>query len=103
MNYDRIAALALGGILTVVVGTGRVAPATASEVAAPVAAPAGSQPNMQAAITELESAKERLEKATADKGGHRAKAIKLVKEAIVEVKEGIKWDDEHQSKDEKKK
>ncbi|MGZ5968272.1 MAG: hypothetical protein ACXWP4_11445, partial [Polyangiales bacterium] len=95
--------LALGGILTVVVGTGRVSPATASEAGKVSPAPEDSQkqPNMQAAITDLEAAKDRLEKATPDKGGHRVKAIKLVKDAILEVKEGIKYDNEHQSKDEK--
>lgn len=100
MNYDRIAALALGGILTVVVGTGRISPATASETGKIAPTPEEQQPNMQAAITDLEAAKDRLEKATADKGGHRVKAIKLVKDAILEVKEGIKYDNEH--KDDKK-
>jgi multidrug resistance efflux pump len=47
------------------------------------------QPHMQAALAALESAKNNLERATADKGGHRAKAIDLVKDAISEVKKGI--------------
>ncbi len=47
------------------------------------------QPNMQAALNALENAKDRLNKATADKGGHRAKAIDYVKDAISEVKKGI--------------
>lgn len=47
------------------------------------------QPNMQAALNALESAKDSLNKATADKGGHRAKAIDYVKDAIDEVKKGI--------------
>jgi hypothetical protein len=47
------------------------------------------QPNMQAALNELNNAKRNLEAATADKGGHRAKAIDYVNEAISEVNAGI--------------
>jgi len=47
------------------------------------------QPHMQAALDALESAKNNLERASADKGGHRAKALDLVKDAISEVKMGI--------------
>lgn len=47
------------------------------------------QPHMERAKDALESAKNNLERATADKGGHRAKALDLVKEAIDEVKKGI--------------
>jgi hypothetical protein len=52
-----------------------------------VAAP--DQPHMQAALDALESARNNLDKANADKGGHRANAIQLVKDAIAEVKMGI--------------
>jgi hypothetical protein len=37
----------------------------------------------------LESARNNLDHATNDKGGHRARAIDLVKDAIDEVKRGI--------------
>lgn len=47
------------------------------------------QPHMQNALNALENAKDNLNRATADKGGHRAKAIDLVKDAISEVKKGI--------------
>ena len=47
------------------------------------------QPHMERAKDALESAKNNLERATADKGGHRAKALDLVKDAISEVKKGI--------------
>jgi hypothetical protein len=47
------------------------------------------QPHMQAALDALESAKNNLERASADKGGHRANALGLVKDAIGEVKKGI--------------
>lgn len=52
-------------------------------------AAASDQPHMQAALTALESARNNLDRAEADKGGHRAKAIDLVKSAIDEVKLGI--------------
>jgi hypothetical protein len=52
-----------------------------------VAAP--DQPHMKAALDSLESARNNLDKANPDKGGHRAKAIDLVKDAIAEVKAGI--------------
>jgi hypothetical protein len=47
------------------------------------------QPHMKAALDSLESARNNLDKANPDKGGHRAKAIDLVKDAIAEVKAGI--------------
>jgi hypothetical protein len=47
------------------------------------------QPHMTAALAALESAKNNLERATADKGGHRARALDLVKSAIDETKKGI--------------
>jgi hypothetical protein len=47
------------------------------------------QPHMQAALNALENAKDSLNKATPDKGGHRAKALDLVRDAIDEVKKGI--------------
>jgi hypothetical protein len=47
------------------------------------------QPHMTAALAALESAKNNLERASADKGGHRGRALDLVKDAISEVKKGI--------------
>ena len=47
------------------------------------------QPHMQAALNALENARDNLNRATADKGGHRAKALDDVKDAISEVKKGI--------------
>jgi len=44
---------------------------------------------MQAALDHLKSARKNLDKANADKGGHRAKAIALVNQAIDEVNLGI--------------
>ena len=47
------------------------------------------QPHMTAALAALESARNNLDHATADKGGHRGRAIDLIKDAIDEVKKGI--------------
>ena len=47
------------------------------------------QPHMRAALDHLRNAKTKLEKATADKGGHRAKAIDLINQAIAEANLGI--------------
>lgn len=53
------------------------------------------QPHMGKALALLEDAKKQLENATADKGGHRVKAIELVNGAIAEVKAGIEFDNKH--------
>jgi hypothetical protein len=53
------------------------------------------QPHMKNALEHLEASLGALEKATADKGGHRVKAIALVKSAIEEVNKGIKFDEKH--------
>ncbi|PWT87825.1 MAG: hypothetical protein C5B55_14155 [Blastocatellia bacterium] len=47
------------------------------------------QPHMRAALQSLKDAKGKLENATADKGGHRVKAIEFVDKAIDEVNKGI--------------
>jgi hypothetical protein len=47
------------------------------------------QPHMRAALNFLQNAKNSLERATNDKGGHRAKALDLVNHAIDEVNAGI--------------
>ena len=53
------------------------------------------QPKMRAALDLLRSAKNSLEQATADKGGHRVKALELTRGAIEQVEEGIKFDNRH--------
>lgn len=53
------------------------------------------QPHMRAALTSLRAAKGHLEEATADKGGHRAKALELVNSAIKETEAGIAYDNRH--------
>jgi len=53
------------------------------------------QPHMQSALEFLRSARAELDRADSDKGGHRARAIALVKDAIVEVERGIQYDRRH--------
>ena len=52
----------------------------------------GDQPFMERAKDNLKSALDNLERASSDKGGYRADAINLVKQAIDEVKRGIDYD-----------
>jgi hypothetical protein len=59
------------------------------------AARAEPQNHMRSALSFLGSARAELEKATADKGGHRAKAMDLTAAAITEVQDGIKFDNQH--------
>jgi len=50
------------------------------------------QPQMRDAHAALKNAEKHLENATSDKGGHRVKALELVREAIKEVERGIAYD-----------
>ena len=65
------------------------AAAAAATLAVSVAS-ASKQPKMDDALAALRSARASLIEAKANKGGHRAKAIQLVDEAIIEVEKGIK-------------
>jgi len=49
-------------------------------------------PEMHRALHALERAKEDLEHAAHDFGGHRAKALELTNQAIQEVKAGLAYD-----------
>jgi len=49
------------------------------------------QPNMQAALGSLQAARGELLKATANKGGHRDRAIGFVDSAIAETRAGIAY------------
>jgi len=54
-------------------------------------APPVDQPHMQLALDHLRAAKLELEKAEADKGGHRVAAIKATNDAIHHTEEGIEF------------
>lgn len=53
------------------------------------------EPHMSAALGHLQQAKDELEKATPNKGGHREKAMQLVDQAIQQVQEGERYYEEH--------
>jgi len=53
------------------------------------------QPHMQGALRALRNARQQLDAAEPDKGGHRVKAIQLVNDAIGEVEAGIRFDNKH--------
>ena len=55
-----------------------------------------SQPHMSAALDHLQQAEKELEAATHDKGGHRVKALSLIKQAMSQVQQGIQYDSTHQ-------
>ena len=58
-----------------------------------VAVAGAEQPNMRDALQELRKARQSLEKAAADKGGHRERAIDFVDKAIAAVQDGIAFAD----------
>jgi hypothetical protein len=53
---------------------------------------ADDQPKMKEALESLEHAKQQLQQAEHDKGGHRAEAIKHIDQAIAQVKAGMAYD-----------
>lgn len=53
------------------------------------------QPRMQAAKGDLQNAMKSLNRATADKGGHREKAMGLISKAITAINQGIEYDRTH--------
>ncbi len=53
------------------------------------------QPHMQAALDQLRAARSELETASSDKGGHRARAIEIVDQALGEVQAGIEFAASH--------
>ncbi|MFL6335199.1 MAG: hypothetical protein ACJ754_17950 [Pyrinomonadaceae bacterium] len=53
------------------------------------------QPRMQAARADLQAARAQLHNATADKGGHRKRAVEQIDAALAEVAAGIRFDRNH--------
>jgi hypothetical protein len=83
MSFRVPPALALG--LATAIGFGLIGPVALADV----------QPTMQGALTNLQQAKELLEKAEHDKGGYREKALRAVDNAIREVQEGMQYANTH--------
>lgn len=84
INVWKVSTVALAGALTLVVSGSAIREASADP-----------QPRMRNALESLEKAHAELKAATADKGGHRVKAMELTKQAIAEVKAGIEHDNKH--------
>ena len=72
-----------------------ILPASLLAIVLPGVAKAADQPHMQVALESLRNAKRELDQATPDKGGHRAKAIKLVNQAMDETEKGMRFDRRH--------
>jgi len=89
----RTLAVLIAALLAVALG------ASSATFAAPP--PPEAQPEMTSALEHLREAKRALESASHDKGGHRAKAISLVNQAIAQVEAGIRYDNTHTSPREK--
>ena len=53
------------------------------------------EPHMSAAIGHLQQAKEELQRAAPNKGGHREKAMELVNQAIQQIQGGEQYDEQH--------
>jgi hypothetical protein len=53
------------------------------------------QGNMERAVDELHQALTSLRDSTANKGGHRDRAMELVRQAIAETQAGIEFADDH--------
>jgi hypothetical protein len=74
----------------------------AGALALVVASPSGienadaeAQPHMRAAVNNLRQAESQLEKASHDKGGHRAAALAATRTAIAEAEKAIAFDNKH--------
>ena len=56
------------------------------------------EPHMNAAYEHLRQAKEELEQATPNKGGHRERAMQLVDQARQQIEEGERYMQEHRGR-----
>lgn len=57
------------------------------------------QPHMQAALDALQRAKQELQSAEHDKGGHRERALDMVNRAIQQTQAGMRFDTKHEKND----
>ena len=80
-NPWKLTSFTLAAVLAAVIGNSAVNSVQAEP-----------QPHMRSALSSLKSARDQLTQATADKGGHRVKAIALTKDAIEQVEKGIAFD-----------
>ncbi|QFR31698.1 hypothetical protein [Ancylobacter sp. TS-1] len=83
MTRRDLGVLAAGGALAVAFATLPALPAAAY------------QGNMERALSDLYAALASLREATPNKGGHRERAIGLIRQAIEQTQAGIEFADEH--------
>jgi hypothetical protein len=76
--------LALSGVLAAVLALGFLGGRAVAD-----------QPHMRAALEHLRAAKSELEISERDKGGHRAKALRFVNDAIGQCEMGMQFDRTH--------
>jgi hypothetical protein len=95
-DIRQVAVAIVVALIVAFVGAGAVfaksspAPNQMNAKSAASAKPAAqSQPHMEAALNSLHTALSELNQATADKGGHRNKAISDVQDAINQTKAGM--------------
>ena len=69
-----------------------VTPVASATALAAAATPAEPHPEIRAAINSLRRAKEHLEHAAHDFGGHRVEAIRATDEAIKQLQEALRYD-----------
>lgn len=81
MNVWKASTFGFGAAFALSIAVPRVNSARAEE-----------QPHMEAAHQLLKMAKEHLQLASNDKGGHRVKAMGLVSDAMDQVQKGISFD-----------
>ncbi|HEY7352358.1 MAG TPA: hypothetical protein VH596_06275 [Terriglobales bacterium] len=53
------------------------------------------EPHMSAALGHLQQAKDELERATPNKGGHRQRAMQLIDQAMQQVRDGELYYEQH--------
>jgi len=94
---SKILALAL--VLGAISWTAAMAKTPASNPTPTASAAVEEQPHMEAALKSLREAREHLQQAEADKGGHRAAAIKATDDAIKHTEMGMKFANTHKDKD----
>ena len=68
---------------------------TAAALGVSGVAKAEPQPDMHRALQALEEAENFLQHASNDKGRHKAAALRAIREAQREVREGIRYDNNH--------
>jgi hypothetical protein len=69
--------------------------AAAAAIVIPATAAHAEQGNMDRALASLQDALRSLREATPNKGGHKETAVQLIEQAIAEVREGIRFANEH--------